>query len=285
MAGILSRRAVLRRGLAWSILGIGGSALVVACRGAATPASIAPGGAPPRLPAILPLPESTPGARGDATFPPILFVHGNANAASLWLTAAWRFAAHGWPGERLVALDFPYPTARDDDAVPQAGRSGTADQREQLDAASDVVLARTGAARLALIGSSRGGNAIRNALKHGRAAPKVSHAILCGTPNHGAYLRAGDGNEFNGDSPFLRGLNAGSEVVPGVAFLTIRSDTNDLYAQPGGGGYDGPALRGAEMSSSHGLTTTRRRPARRPSSRCTASSPAARRRGASRPRR
>ena len=53
-------------------------------------------------------------------------------------------------------------------------------------------------------------------------------------------------------------LNAGpDEVVPGVRFMTIRSDNNDKYAQPEGRflgkpgratgvGYDGPELKGAE---------------------------------------
>ncbi len=98
---------------------------------------------------------------------------------------------------------------------------------------------------MVLIGSSRGGNAIRNALKHGGVAPRVSHAILGGTPSHGAYLSDNDCNEFNGLGPVLRDLNSGGEVVSGVAYLTIRSDTNALYAQPGGAGYDGPALAGA----------------------------------------
>ncbi|MCA1670117.1 MAG: hypothetical protein LC793_22575 [Thermomicrobia bacterium] len=50
----------------------------------------------------------------------------------------------------------------------------------------------------------------------------------------------------------MQDLNAGSEVVPGVQFLTIRSDKFDKYAQPtlasggpSGIGYDAPALQGA----------------------------------------
>ncbi len=63
--------------------------------------------------------------------------------------------------------------------------------------------------------------------------------------------------EFNGRGPFLRGLNEGeSEVTPGTAFLTLRSDGNDKFAQadgrfagkpgtPTGVTSDGPALKGA----------------------------------------
>ena len=177
--------------------------------------------------------------------PPIIFVHGNSNVSSLWHTTIWRYESNGWPRDRLFAVDFPYPTARDDDSVAQASRSGSDEQRGQLLAVVDSIIARTGAAKVVLIGSSRGGNAIRNLLKNGGGTPRVSHAILCGTPNHGAYVRTGDRNEFNGAGPFLQGLNAGSEVAPNVAFLTTRSDRNDLYAQPGGGGYDGPTLAGA----------------------------------------
>ena len=116
---------------------------------------------------------------------------------------------------------------------------------------------RTGASRVALVGNSRGGNSIRNYIKNGGGAD-VSHAVLCGVPNHGVY--AWDehlGNEFNGRGPFLRGLNEGdSEVTPGTAFLTLRSDGIDKYAQadgrfvgkpgtPTGITTEGPALKGA----------------------------------------
>ncbi|MEA2760236.1 MAG: hypothetical protein QOH65_2849, partial [Methylobacteriaceae bacterium] len=78
------------------------------------------------------------------------------------------------------------------------------------------------------------------------------------TPNHGAFsFEVNQGNEFNGRGPFLSHLNAGeSEVVPGPAFLTLRSDGFDKYAQPDGAFIgrpgvptgvtsEGPALKGA----------------------------------------
>jgi len=81
---------------------------------------------------------------------------------------------------------------------------------------------------------------------------------LCGVPNHGVYdWDDGPGGEFNGRGPFLRGLNEGeSEVTPGTAFLTLRSDGIDKFAQPDGRFVgkpgtptgvtsDGPALKGA----------------------------------------
>ena len=64
----------------------------------------------------------------------------------------------------------------------------------------------------------------------------LSAAVLCGVPNHGVFdWDDNPGSEFNGRGPFLRELNAGeSEVTPGTAFLTLRSDGMDKYAQADG---------------------------------------------------
>ncbi|MEP7102844.1 MAG: twin-arginine translocation pathway signal, partial [Burkholderiales bacterium] len=115
-----------------------------------------------------------------------------------------------------------------------------------------------------LIANSRGGNAVRNYLQNGSGAGKVSHAILCGTPNHGVFAdpKRAPNAEFNGAGAFLMGLNApqgpnGDEVTPVVKWMTIRSDNNDKYAQPDGAWigakgmathvtFEGPALKGAE---------------------------------------
>lgn len=195
-------------------------------------------------------------------YPPVIFVHGNGDSSALWQTTIWRFESNGWPRDRLVAIDMPYPYARDDDAKPQPGRSSTADQLQQLSVEVDRVLARTGASEVVLVGSSRGGYAIRNYVKNGAGAKTVWRAVLAGTPNHGIWT--GDylpGNEFNGTGPFLTALNAPQgprelEVSPGPRWLTLRSDDNDKYAQPDGRWIgrpgkptgvtpDSPALRGA----------------------------------------
>jgi hypothetical protein len=167
--------------------------------------------------------------------PPILFVHGNGDYDALWITTLWRMESNGIARVRMMAINFTDPRARDDDAVAQPNRSSTEDQRRELAAAIAELKRRTGAARVALVGNSRGGNSIRNVIKNGSAGD-VSHAVLCGTPNHGVFaLDALLGSEFNGRGTFLRGLNEGeSEVTPGVAFLTLRSDGMDKYAQPDG---------------------------------------------------
>jgi hypothetical protein len=157
-----------------------------------------------------------------------------------------------------MAVNMPDPLARTDDSVAQPGRSGSAEQTERLAAFAAELRRRSGAARIAMVGNSRGGYPIRDLVVHRGGAEFTSHAVLCGTPNRGVYdwpeNRTG---EFNANSDFLRRLNGGgTDVVPGTAFLTIRSDGNDLFAQPRavwsqtpdrptGTDVDGPELRGA----------------------------------------
>src|SRR5258705_11004907 len=164
----------------------------------------------------------TPPAAPGAEVPPILFVHGNGDHAALWLTTLWRMESNGIPRERMFAINFTDPLARTDDKVEQPNRSSTEDQRRELGEAVKELQRRTGAQRIALVGNSRGGNSIRNYIRNGGGAD-VSHAVLCGVPNHGVYdWDDGLNGEFNGRGPFLRGLNDGdSEVTPGTAFLTL----------------------------------------------------------------
>ncbi|MCR0982936.1 hydrolase [Roseomonas populi] len=194
----------------------------------------------------------------EAALTPILFVHGNGDHAALWMTTLWRFESNGWPRERLRALDFTDPLARDDDAVPQPLRSSSDQAWSELAEEVAALRGRTGAARVALVGNSRGGYPIRNHVQLHGGGGEVSHAVTCGTPNNGIWDWDANANrEFSARSALLRRLNGGeSQVVPGTAFLTIRSDSNDLYAQPDGRylgrpgtptgvGYASPELRGA----------------------------------------
>ena len=187
---------------------------------------------------------------------PIVFVHGDSDAAAIWQTIFWRFESNDYPRNRLFAINFTDPQARDDDNVAQPNRSSTQDQLRELTTFIDNVKAQTGAGKIAIVALSRGGYAARGYVA---AHPEsVSHAVICGTPNHGVFaIDALLGSEYNGHGPFLMRLNAGaSEVTPDVPFLTLRSDGFDLYAQPDGRfiGHpgtptgvtaDGPALKGA----------------------------------------
>ncbi|MFN8511354.1 MAG: hypothetical protein U0232_14600 [Thermomicrobiales bacterium] len=133
------------------------------------------------------------------------------------------------------------------------------------------MLARTGAERVALVGKfarRECDQELRQAWRRGR----VSHAVVCGTPNHGVVAIEGSNNEFNALGRFLRELNAGEEVTPGVAFMAIRSERDDLYAQPTpawrmGTGYASPELRGATNVVLPGTITARRLTGRRRSRR------------------
>jgi triacylglycerol lipase len=198
-------------------------------------------------------------ARAAEPPPPIVFVHGNGDTAALWITTIWRFESNGYPRDRLTAIDLRYPTARTVDDQPQAGRSSAADVMHQLAEEVARVRQRTGADKVILIAQSRGGNTVRNYLKNGGGAGSVSAAVLCGAVNHGVIVSDQHliGSEFNGASSFMRDLNSTpGEILAGVRFMTIRSDSNDKYAQPDGRfiglkdaktglGYDAPALAGA----------------------------------------
>jgi hypothetical protein len=201
--------------------------------------------------------QTAPAAPDAIEIPPILFAHGNGEQAPLWMTTLWRMESNRVPRERMFAINFTDPLSRTDDSKPEPNRSSTEDQRRELGEAIKELKRRTGAARVALVGNSRGGYPIRSYLKSGGGGD-VSHAVLCGVPNHGVYDWADNpGSEYNGRGPFLRGLNEGeSEVTAGTSFLTLRSDTMDKYAQPDGRilgkpgtptgvGFDGPALKGA----------------------------------------
>src|ERR1700682_6435997 len=201
--------------------------------------------------------QTDPAAPSTTEVPPVLFVHGNGDHAALWITTLWRMESNGIPRERMVAINFTDPLARTDDTKPEPNKSSTEDQRRELGEAIKELKRRSGAPRVALVGNSRGGYCIRGYIKNGGAGD-VSHAVLCGVPNHGVFdWEEGLGNEFNGRGPFLRGLNEGeSEVTPATAFLTLRSDGVDKYAQadgrfvgkpgmPTGITVEGPALKGA----------------------------------------
>ena len=203
------------------------------------------------------LAQTTAAVPGATEIPPVLFVHGNGDHAALWMTALWRMESNGVARDRMSAINFTDPLARADDTKAEPNKSSTEDQRRELGEAVQELKRRTGAPRVALVGNSRGGNSIRGLIRNGGSAD-VSHAVLCGVPNHGVYAwDAGLNNEFNGKGPFLRGLNEGeSEVTPGTAFLTLRSDGMDKYAQedgrfvgkpgtPTGVTAEGPALKGA----------------------------------------
>ena len=224
---------------------------------------------PPR-PAPPPAPPPGPPRRQpvvESTLPPVVFVHGNGDSSALWINNIWRFEANGYKRNQLFAIDFAYPNARRDDSKPEPFRSSAEDQMKELAAFVAQVTKATRRRKVALVGSSRGGNAIRSYLKNGGGAEYVSHAVLCGTPNKGIVISDTllVGSEFNGAFPFLKDLNAGpDDLIPGVEMMAIRSDKNDKYSQPDGRfigapgkptgvSYDASELRGARNVILDGL--------------------------------
>jgi triacylglycerol lipase len=192
---------------------------------------------------------------------PIVFVHGNGDDSAKWVGIIGLFESNGYPSNRLYAIRFTNPQARADDTKAEAFRSSTIDATSELSAFVTRVLLETHSQKVALVGSSRGGMTMRNYLEHGGAA-NVAYAVTCGTPNHGVTATDANQNaEFNGKGVYLQGLNhggeAGGEVVAGVKMMTLRSDSQDKYAQPTGIAlgapqmatgvtFEGPALKGAE---------------------------------------
>src|SRR5437762_9011626 len=90
--------------------------------------------------------------RSAPEIPPIIFVHGNGDHAALWITTLWRMESNAVPHERMLAVNFTDPLARNDDAVAQENRSSTTDQRRELSEAIKELKQRTGASRVALVG-------------------------------------------------------------------------------------------------------------------------------------
>src|SRR5216684_3210958 len=119
---------------------------------------------------------------------PIIFVHGNGDTAGLWITTIWRFESNGYPGELLDAIDLRNPLASKVYDQPESAHSTAAEEMQQLAAEVAAVQKRTHAAKVILVGQSRGGNAVRNYLKNGDGAAHTAIAILCGAVNHGVIV-------------------------------------------------------------------------------------------------
>ena len=182
--------------------------------------------------------------------PPIIFVHGAGGDAARWITTLWRFESNGWPRDRLFAFDIVNPTSGPEFDKPQDNRTTAAEHTAQLAAEVDRVRRLTGADKVVLVANSRGGLAVRDYVRNGEGKRVVSRVILGGTPNRGIwstpeYLPR---HEFNGAGPYLLALNSpqgpdGLDVTPGVAFMTIRSDTLDKWTQPDGRWLGEPKLQ------------------------------------------
>ena len=150
---------------------------------------------------------------------PVLLVHGYFCNRALWRPMAARIAA---AGHAVDAIDLEPPFASIDDYAPR------------IAAAVDALRARTGAARIGLVGHSMGGLAIRAYLRsHGDAA--VACVVTLGTPHQGTLnAQFGHGRnvrQMRRNSPWLQALAAG-ESPQRLALFTVVISRQDNIVVP-----------------------------------------------------
>ena len=128
--------------------------------------------------------------------------------------------------------------------LPGSGLGDIGAISQNLNLKADQVRARTGAARVDLIGHSQGGLVIRHYLKYRGGANEVDSAISLGAPHYGAAVAnlltlLGLGScagvvacrQMTIGSPFLAALNAGDDTIGNVSYTNIAS-VNDGIVQP-----------------------------------------------------
>lgn len=128
--------------------------------------------------------------------------------------------------------------------LPGSGLGDIGAISQDLNLKADQVRARTGAARVDLIGHSQGGLVIRHYIKFRGGANEVDSAISLGAPHYGAAVAnlltlLGLGScagvvacrQMTIGSPFLAALNAGDDTIGNVRYTNIAS-VNDGIVQP-----------------------------------------------------
>ena len=125
--------------------------------------------------------------------------------------------------------------------LPGSGLGDIGAVSQNLNQKADEVRARTGAARVDLIGHSQGGLVIRHYLKFRGGASEVDAAISLGAPHYGAAVAnlltlLGLGScagvvacrQMTIGSPFLAALNAGDDTIGNVRYTNIASVTDGI---------------------------------------------------------
>ena len=109
-----------------------------------------------------------------------------ATQPAIWQTTIWRFESNGYPRDRLFAISFTDPQARDDNTAAQPNRSSTDDELRELTDVhrrsrfSDRARRRSPSSRCRAA-------ATRRAIIAAGSPGKVSAVALGGTPNHGVF--------------------------------------------------------------------------------------------------
>jgi triacylglycerol esterase/lipase EstA (alpha/beta hydrolase family) len=149
---------------------------------------------------------------------PVLLVHGYFCNRALWRPMAARLVA---AGHAVDAVDLEPPFASIDDYAPRIAR------------AVDALRARTGAARVALVGHSMGGLAARAYLR-ACGDEAVACVVTLGTPHRGTvHATLGRGRnvrQMRRDSDWLRALAAGEPPQRLETFTVVLSWQDNIVA-------------------------------------------------------
>lgn len=154
---------------------------------------------------------------------PVLLIPGWSADVSILAKMRTRLVEAGWPDDRVLALGF------DDSA------GSNWDHAREIAAAVDAMLARAGTEVVDIVAHSMGGLATRLYLMNQGGTVQVRRVVFMATPHRGtyaAYLTHDPGRrEMMPGSDFLRALNQGPPVPPGVEAMTLRTRL-DLHVLP-----------------------------------------------------
>jgi triacylglycerol lipase len=163
--------------------------------------------------------RDAPASRHD----PILFVHGLHGSAAAWRTDVARFAADGWPRDRLFA--WSYDSSRSNVVTAH----GVATEVRAL-------LRRTGAAKVDLVTHSMGAFSTRWYIARLGGVAHVDAWVSLAGPNNGTTglpeCHEVSCADLLPGSPFLRVLNRGDETPGRVRYGTWWSPCDELIAPP-----------------------------------------------------
>jgi len=154
---------------------------------------------------------------------PVLLVPGWFDTERDLAALRIRLLAAGWDEKGVVAMTFRDATG------------SNWEHAEEISMAVDHLLGVTGAERVDIVAHSMGGLATRLYLRETPGAA-VRRVVFIATPHRGtymAYLAFGEGRgEMQPDSDFLRALNEGPPVPPGIQAMTIRSKLDAVILPP-----------------------------------------------------
>ncbi|WP_445716546.1 alpha/beta fold hydrolase [Flavobacterium sp.] len=102
-------------------------------------------------------------------YTPIVFVHGMLGSGDTWVRPMQNFISQGYSKDQLEVLDW--------NSISFNNKAA----EQQLDSIIDVVLNRTGAHKVNLVGHSAGGNLCSNYLKEEKNAAKVNNYVHVGS--------------------------------------------------------------------------------------------------------